>query len=258
MVDMSRPDRAAWITLAAGMLLMVVVQLPVRHVATALYDGVVVEDPYRYLQPPTGALGNPTSATVTTAVSGGSVGQLFAATDEVPPQAQVIAEQGALVLPDGAKSVTLSIQPVAPKSVPSAGRLSGNVYRILVTDQSGAPVTIRPGSLVTLVLRGDRPPTNGTIAQYIAGTWEAVPSDAGGLPDLFSTNLTSFGDFAVIDSAAAQSEQASGSAAPSAAASATPAPTNQGQPPWILIILIAVGAAAVGWVWGDAWDANRH
>jgi len=158
------------------------------------------------------------------------------------------------VLPDGAKTVTLSIQPVAPKSVPSTGRLSGNVYRILVTDQSGVPVTIRPGSLVTLVLRGDRPPTNGTIAQYVTGSWETVPSDAGGLPDLFTTNLTSFGDFAVIDSAAAQSA----SGAPSAAPSATPTPTGQGQPPWILIILIAVGAAAVGWVWGDAWDANRH
>ena len=107
---------------------------------------------------------------------------------------------------------------------------------------------------MTLVLRGDRPPTNGTIAQYVAGSWEAVPSDAGGLPDLFSTNITSFGDFAVIDSASAQST----SAAPSAAPSATSLPADQGQPPWILIILIALGAAAVGWVWGDAWDANRR
>ncbi|MDP9250604.1 MAG: hypothetical protein M3O78_04465 [Chloroflexota bacterium] len=254
MVDVRRPDRAARITLAAGLLLMVVVQLPAHHVATALYDGVVTEDPYRYLQPHNGALGNPTSATVTAAVSGGAVGQLFAATDEVPPQAQVIAEQGALVLPDGAKTVTMSIRPVAPASLPSTGRLSGNVYRILVTDQSGAPVTIRPASLVTLVLRGDRPPTNGTIAQYVAGSWETVPSDIGGLPDLFSSNITSFGDFAVIDSAALQSPSAVASAAPSA----TPTPTDQGGPPWILIILIAVGAAAVGWVWGDAWDANRH
>jgi hypothetical protein len=247
-------DRAAWITLAAGLLLLIGVQLPARHVATALYDGVVVEDPYRYLKPPSGAIGNPSSATVTAQVSGGSVAQLFAATSEVPPQAQVIAEQGALVLPGGATSVTLSIEPVAPASLPTSGRLSGNVYRILVTDQAGAPVTIRPGSLVTLVLRGDRPPTNGTIAQYVGNSWETVPSDIGGLPDLFSTNLTSFGDFGVIDSAAPQST----SPVPSAAPSATPPPTGQGQPPWILIILIALGAAAVGWVWGDAWDSQRH
>ena len=254
MVDVKRPDRTAGTILAAGLLLMVLVQLPVRHLATALYDGVVTEDPYRYLRPPSGALGNPSSATVTGQVSGGSVSQMFAATSEVPPQAQVIAEQGALVLPGGATSVTLSIEPVAPASLPTSGRLAGNVYRILVTDQAGAPVTIRPGSLVTLVLRGDRPPTHGTIAQYVARSWEAVPSDAGGLPDLFSTNITSFGDFAVIDSASAQST----SAAPSAAPSATPLPADQGQPPWILIILIALGAAAVGWVWGDAWDANRR
>jgi len=254
MVDVKRPDRTAGSILAAGLLLMVLVQLPMRHLATALYDGVVTEDPYRYLRPPSGALGNPSSATVTGQVSGGSVSQMFAATSEVPPQAQVIAEQGALVLPGGATSVTLSIEPVAPASLPTSGRLAGNVYRILVTDQAGAPVTIRPGSLVTLVLRGDRPPTNGTIAQYVAGSWEAVPSDAGGLPDLFSTNITSFGDFAVIDSASAQSS----SAAPSAAPSATSLPADQGQPPWILIILIALGAAAVGWVWGDAWDANRR
>jgi hypothetical protein len=254
MVAVRGADRAAWVTLAAGLLLLIAVQLPARHAATALYDGVVVEDPYRYLKPPAGAIGNPSSATVTAQVSGGSVAQLFAATDEVPPQAQVIAEQGALVLPDGATSVTLSIEPVAPASLPTSGRLAGNVYRILVTDQAGAPVTIRPGSLVTLVLRGDRPPTNGTIAQYVGNSWETVPSDIGGLPDLFSTNLTSFGDFGVIDSAVAQSA----SAAPSAAPSATPPPTDGGGPPWILIILIALGAAAVGWVWGDAWDSQRR
>jgi hypothetical protein len=247
-------DRAAWLTLAAGLLLLIGVQLPERHVATTLYDGVVVEDPDRYLKPPSGAIGNPSSATVTAQVSGGSVAQLFAATDEVPPQAQVIAEQGALVLPGGATSVTLSIEPVAPASLPTSGRLAGNVYRILVTDQAGAPVTIRPGSLVTLVLRGDRPPANGTIARYVGTSWETVPSDIGGLPDLFSTNLTSFGDFGVIDSATAQSA----SPAPSAAPSATPTPSDGGGPPWILIILIALGAAAVGWVWGDAWDSQRH
>jgi hypothetical protein len=254
MVGVRPTDRATWITLAAGLLLIVAVQLPARHVATALDDGVVTEDPYRYLQPPTGALGNPSSGTVTGQVSGGSVSQLFVATSEVPPQAQVIAEQGALVLPDGATSVTMSIEPIAPSSPPTAGRIAGNVYRILVTDQKGAPVTIRPGSLVTLVLRGDRPPTNGTIAQYVSNSWETVPSDIGGLPDLFSTNITSFGDFAVIDSAAPQSASPAASAAPSA----TPTPTDQGGPPWILIILIALGAAAVGWVWGDAWDANRR
>jgi hypothetical protein len=256
MVAVRRADRAAWVTLAAGLLLLIGVQLPARHVATALYDGVVVEDPYRYLKPPSGAIGNPSSTTVTAQVSGGSVAQLFAATSEVPPQAQVIAEQGALVLPGGATSVTLSIEPVAPASLPTSGRLSGNVYRILVTDQAGAPVTIRPGSLVTLVLRGDRPPTNGTIAQYVGNSWETVPSDIGGLPDLFSTNLTSFGDFAVIDSTQLQS--ASASVGASAAPSTTPTPTDGGGPPWILIILIALGAAAVGWVCGDAWDSQRH
>ena len=42
MVDVKRPDRAAWTILAAGLLLMVLVQLPVRHLAIALYDGVEI------------------------------------------------------------------------------------------------------------------------------------------------------------------------------------------------------------------------
>src|SRR5207247_5239410 len=65
MVAVRGADRAGWATLAAGLLLLIGVQLPARHVATALYDGVVTEDPYRYLKPPSGALGNPSSATVT-------------------------------------------------------------------------------------------------------------------------------------------------------------------------------------------------
>ena len=101
-MDVTRPDRFAWLTLAAGLLLLVLVQLPARNVPAALYDGVVVEDPYRYLDPPAGALGDPASATATAQVESGSVAQLYAATSEVPPQAQVITEQGALIVPDGA------------------------------------------------------------------------------------------------------------------------------------------------------------
>jgi hypothetical protein len=254
MVDVTRLDRGAWLTLAIGLVLMLAVQLPGHRAPAALYDGVIVEDPYRYLQPPPGGQGDPSSATASAQVESGSVGQLFAATQESPPQAQVISEPGALVLSDGATSVTLSITPVAPTALPTPGRLAGNTYRIAVTDQTGAAVTIRPGSLVTLVLRGDRPPTSGTIAQFIGGAWETLPSDIGGLPDLFSTNMTSFGDFGVVDTAPA----ASGSAAPTAAPSSAPTSGDQGQPPWILIVLIAVAAAAVGWVWGDAWDSQRR
>ena len=253
-MDVSRPDRAARLTLVIGLLLMLAVQLPSHRLPAALYDGVITEDPYRYLQPPPGGQGDPTPATTSAQVDSGSVGQLFAATLESPPQAQVISEPGALVLRDGATSVTLTITPVVPTALPTSGRLAGNAYRIAVTDQTGAAVTIRPGSLVTLVLRGDRPPASGTIAQFVGGAWQALPSDIGGLPDLFSTNMTSFGDFGVLDTAAA----ASGSAAPTAAPSSAPTARDQGQPPWLLIILIAVGAAAIGWVWGDAWDSQRR
>jgi hypothetical protein len=254
MVDVSRPDRAALLTLVVGLVLMLAVQLPGHRAPAALYDGVVTEDPYRYLEPPPGGLGDPSSATASAQVQSGSVGQLFAATLESPPQAQVISEPGALVLPDGATSVTMSITPITPAALPTSGRLAGNAYRVAVTDQTGAAVTIRPGSLVTLVLRGDRPPTSGTIAQFVGGTWQTLPSDPGGLPDLFSTNMTSFGDFGMLDTAPA----ASGSAAPTAAPSSAPTTGDQGQPPWILIIIIAVAAAAVGWVWGDAWDSQRR
>ncbi|TMB57616.1 MAG: hypothetical protein E6J47_01975 [Chloroflexi bacterium] len=251
---MSTPHRAAWLTLGIGLLLMLAVQLSGHRAPAALYDGVVIEDPYRYLQPPPGAAGNPSSATASAQVESGSVGQLYTATTEVPPQAQVIAEPGALMLPAGATSVTLSVTPAASTALPTSGRLAGNAYRISVTDQTGAAVTIRPGSLVTLVLRADRPPGSGTIAQFVGGAWETLPSDIGGLPDLFSTNMTSFGDFGVVDAAPAASASAGATAAPSSA----PSTGGESQPPWILIILIAVAAAVVGWVWGDAWDSQRR
>jgi hypothetical protein len=254
LVGVSRPGRGGWLTLAAGLLLMLAVQLPGHRAPAALYDGVVIEDPYRYLQPPAGAHGNPSSATASAQVESGSVGQLYTSTTEVPPQAQVIAEPGALVLPDGATSVTLSITPVAPIALPTSGRLAGNAYRISVTDQTGAAVTIRPGSLVTLVLRADRQPRSGTIAQFVGGGWETLPSDVGGLPDLFSTNMTSFGDFGVVDTEPGARATPGATAAPSS----SPGTGDQDQPPWVLIILIAAAAAAVGWVWGDAWDSQRR
>jgi len=123
------------------------------------------------------------------------------------------------------------------------------------------PTYVGEQNAVQFLVHDASGPVDGISAddlKLVVSSWETVPSDIGGLPDLFSTNLTSFGDFGVIDTTQLQSASATASAGGSAAPSATPTPSDGGGPPWILIILIALGAAAVGWVWGDAWDSKRH
>ena len=77
------------IVLAVGVAVIALAQLGTPHRAPPLYDGVVVEEPYRYLSPPPGAPGSPKSYTATEPVQGGQSAELVAATPESRPQAQL-------------------------------------------------------------------------------------------------------------------------------------------------------------------------
>ena len=106
--------RAGWLTIAAGVLLLVAAARlsPVWH--APLYDGLVIEDPYRYLEPPPGKPGNPTSVSDTLALDQGVSPQLYSGTLEQPPQAQMIADRDAFQLPSGTTSIKATIQPIKP------------------------------------------------------------------------------------------------------------------------------------------------
>jgi hypothetical protein len=180
-----------------------------------LYDGVVVVEPYRYLQPTSGQRGDPTSASLDLALAGAPPPPIEAATTESPPQAQLIAGPDSLVPPTGSQSLKVSIRAVPPPGAPSSGEIEGNVYAFeLTTDVSGA-VTVDAGQLVSIVLRAPSGSPAATIERYANGVWEPLATEAAGLPDMYIANVTAFGEMALVSGKhAPTSSQGNGGAAP--------------------------------------------
>jgi len=220
-----------------------------------LFDGVFIEDPYLWVDPPPGAGGDPPSAEATQDAVDGSIPLLAVATTEVPPQAQIIAEADAFAIAAGTTAVNVSI-------VPSAANdpiVAGNVYRFSVTDAQGASLEIRSGSRVTIVVRAPQPDSRARIARFDGTVWVAIPTEFGGLPDLFAANITQLGDYAVVLTGPA----ASGS--PGASVTTSPGPSGssgngsgQGGPPvWVVALLVAAALGA-GAAWGLLGDRDRR
>lgn len=219
-----------------------------------LFDGVFIEDPYLFVDPPPGAAGDPPSAEDTQAVVDGSVPLLAVATTEVPPQAQIIAEADAFAISAGTESVRVSVVPAAANDP----NIAGNVYRFSVTDAHGASLEIRPGARVTIVVRAPEPDLVAQLARFDGTRWVTIPTESGGLPDLFAANITQLGDFAVV----VTGPMPSGSAVSSAAISPAPSDgggdsTDQGGPPPWVIVLLVLAALAGGLAWGLVGDRER-
>src|SRR5205085_6178457 len=158
--------RIGGLTAGAGVLLLIAATrlAPVWH--APLFDGVVIEDPYRYLDPPPGKPGSPTSVSETLALDQGESPQLYSGTLETPPQAQMISDRDAFQLPSGTTSIKASIAPIKPPAPVSDGRISGNVYRFAVLNQAGTNLSLLPGTTITLVLRAPNNVANGTIIHF--------------------------------------------------------------------------------------------
>jgi hypothetical protein len=241
--------------LLAGLALVAIVQAIHVGSTAPLFDGVFNEDPYRFVEPAPSAAGDPLSAEQTQPVANGAVGLLAVGTEEVPPQAQIIAQADAFAIPATTTAVTVSIRP----SAPTDPRIVGNVYSLTVTDQAGTALALRPGSLVTIVLRSPDPNVAAQVARFDGTSWVPLPTEHGGLPDLFSANITEVGDFAVLVTEAASlspgasSGGALGTPAPSAGPGSTPG--DGGGPNWIVISFV-VAAIGVGLAWGVVGDAD--
>ena len=212
-----------------------------------LLDGVFIEDPFRWADPPAGAEGDPTSAQATQPVVDGAVGLLAVATTEVPPQAQIIAQADAFAITAGTESILVSI-------MPSAGTdpaIAGNVYTFRVTDAAGTPVAIRPEATVTIVVRASEPNLVAQIAHFDGTEWVPLPTEYGGLPDLFAANITEFGDFAVLRTGPSPSGSAVASATPSPVPSTggSDGTRAEGLPVWLIAVLV-VAAIGGGLAWG--------
>jgi hypothetical protein len=248
--------RLALAALAAGLGLVVAAQRLAPISGPPLYDGVVVEDEYKWLSPPAGYQGGATSAEATVPVQGGQSPNVAVATSEQPPQAQVFAGAGYLDMPPLTTSISVSIVPVQPAAQPADGVIAGNVYRFTLTGQGGAAVSGQASGGVTVVLRGPRSLPAATIERYAGGTWTPLATDPAGVPHTFTAVVTDFGDFALVappgwvpDPPASTQPGAAGPAAPPSAgpvAGGTPAGSApESGPPLLLIGGLAATLALV-------------
>jgi hypothetical protein len=190
--------RLALVALAGGLAVVVASQHLAPIAGPPLYDGVVVEDPYKWLSPPTGYSGGAQSASASGAVQGGQNPNLAVGTTEQPPQAQVFAGQGYLVMPPGTTTINVSIQPVEPEGQPVDGVIAGNVYRFSLTSQDGRAITGDPTGGVTIVMRGPASLPTAKIERFSGGSWTPLRTDPAGSPHMFTAVVTDFGDFALV------------------------------------------------------------
>lgn len=168
-------------------------------VIVPLYDGVVIAEPYRYLHPTGDQAGDPTSAIRTVAITGPLSPALAPFTGESPPQAQLIAQEGAFALPDGATAILAEIVPVDPPTpLPDTGPISGNAYRFSVTDQAGNMLRFQAcATCVSIALRSPDGSLRGQLMQYRNGAWEPLETRHGGA-GLYQANLAALGIVAVV------------------------------------------------------------
>lgn len=168
-------------------------------VVVPLYDGVQIAEPYRYLHPSGDQVGAPTSASERGLIAEGVSPVIVAATSEIPPQAQLIAQRDAFVLTAGATSVVASITPIDPPAQPTTGAVLGNVYRFSVSDPAGTELRIKPcNGCVSIALRAPDGGPPATIMRFVDGAWEAVLTRHGGAVALYQTNPVATGIYAVV------------------------------------------------------------
>jgi hypothetical protein len=221
--------------------------------APPLYDGIVPNEPYVWLDPPPGDPGGAKGATADIPIQGGKSPLVAIATPELVPQAQIFAPPATLVISPGARSVKVSIEPVAPQGVPSDGHIDGNVYRMIVVDDKGTALTAPASARVSIVLRGtDLAMGDATIARFTDGTWQSLKTSPSGFGGTFLAVVTEFGDFAVIAPGPGPSLSSTGEPGASTAASETlsaasttpvgvpPASDVSGGPIWLVAAAVAV------------------
>jgi hypothetical protein len=190
--------RLGWIVLVAGATLALAVQLA-APVAVPLFDGVAVQEPYRYLHPTANQAGSPTSYSAAPAIDGGVSPAFIAATTESQPQAQLIAQRGAFEVPAGATTLDVSITPIEPPPAPEEWSIAGNVYRISVTDQARNPMAIKScEGCISLTLRAPDGVEGGTIKRFANGAWTDVQTMHVGTVAMYQANPTALGDYAVV------------------------------------------------------------
>ena len=191
------PRLAGGLLIVAGIVLLVLAGPSVGR--RPLYDGVVVTQPYQFLDPAPGEAADPTSFNGVFDVFGGGSPILSASTGESPPQASVFANQGDLQIGPATSSFTIDIEPVEPSVPFRQGKLAGNAYAINITDQSGAALFPTPGGGFSIVLRQPEEISGkATMVLDIDGDWYEVPSSDSSGKGFYVATPPELGTFALL------------------------------------------------------------
>jgi hypothetical protein len=171
----------------------------VLPVGVPLYDGVVVQEPYRYLDPTGDQAGSPTSFSATLPVTGSESPAFVASTEETPPQAQLIAQADAFQLPAGTTSISVAITPVEPPPVPPPSPIAGNVYLVSVTAEDGTPLPTTPcDGCLTLYVRAPEETGAARLLRLAGGEWIDVDAIHVPTTGMYAWNATGLGAFAIV------------------------------------------------------------
>lgn len=177
---------------------MILAQMAAPAPLSPLLDGVVVEEPYRFVQPTGGQAGDPGDADDTLLVEGGVSPGLATATSESPPQAQLLAAPGAFDV-GAAHTLRVTIEAVPSGQLMRGRALAGNVYRVRVVDGNGDEVPIAAGSTVTVVLRAPAGTRQPVMVLRTAEGWTELPTSHTGLSDLYlSSSVGQLGELALV------------------------------------------------------------
>ena len=196
--------RIGWVAILAGSLIALAVQVA-APVGVPLYDGVVVQEPYRFLHPTGGQAGSPASYSQAYDLQAGTTPVIVAATTENPPQAQLIAQDDAFTVTPATTTVAVSITPIEPPPPPEGGTIAGNVYRFAIADQAGNPVALKLcQGCRSLLLRAPDGIGEATIKRYANGAWADVETVRAGTAGMYQTNPSALGDYAIVVGGSAQ------------------------------------------------------
>lgn len=202
MAALSRGLGAAVLVLAAGLLLLVWSTAPQ---SPPLYDGITnCNGPYKYLNPPAGLSGqhrNPTSGVTAEQVKNGRFTVTTVQTKTPPtdaPQALLQLGDGAVRVPPGIKTVTLTVRPVPPPSRITGGVLDGNVYLFRATGNDGRQLALNPKVGGLLQLRKTGQELSARMELYQNGKW--VPQSTLSFVNAcyLATDARRFGYYALI------------------------------------------------------------
>ncbi|HSW80447.1 MAG TPA: hypothetical protein VLG47_06730 [Candidatus Saccharimonadales bacterium] len=168
-----------------------------------LYDGVNFPDePYRYADPAHKPKSKPPISPSMIFLRPDAVNGISMQSNEVGPQIVVYVSPSAIILSPETKQAKLTAQALTPTVQPGDGKIAGNVYRISGSADTGSFTITKPSansySYINLRLPQGFPPNPAFEFRPPDGTWHKIDSTKIGNDIYESTQINSFGDYALV------------------------------------------------------------